>query len=103
MTDYIDRETVVKALDSLCDRVCPYTKIQRSAMCGACPLGDAFIVIEDDIPAADVVEVVRCEDCRNFEIGIEDGLVSYYACNITGEMVEPSGYCNYGERRGEEK
>lgn len=51
---YIDREATVKALNRLCDRVCQYSKAQRFTMCGACPLGDAFIVIEYDIPDADV-------------------------------------------------
>ena len=57
MSEYIDREKTVKALDKLCDRICQYSKKQRKFMCGACPLGDAFTVIEDDLPAADVVPV----------------------------------------------
>jgi len=56
MTDYISREDTVNALDRLCDRVCQYSKAQRSVMCRACPLGDAFTVIEDELPSADVVE-----------------------------------------------
>ena len=65
MSEYIDREKTVKALDKLCDRICQYSKKQRKFMCGACPLGDAFTVIEDDLPAADVVPVVRCKDCKH--------------------------------------
>lgn len=52
--EYIEREAAVEKLNKLCDRVCQYSKAQRKYMCGACPLGDAFTVIEDDIPAADV-------------------------------------------------
>lgn len=52
MSDYISREATTNALDALCDRVCVYSKAQRSMMCSACPLGDAFTVIEDDIPDA---------------------------------------------------
>ena len=59
MSEYIDREETVNALDRLCDRVCQYSKRQRWVMCGACPLGDAFDVIMDNIPAADVAPVRR--------------------------------------------
>jgi len=52
--EYIDRQSTVDALARLCKRVCQYSEKQRQFMCGACPLGDAFTVIEDDLPAADV-------------------------------------------------
>lgn len=58
MADCVEREALTNALDELCDRVCRYSKKQRSAMCGACPLGDAFDVVEA-LPAADVRPVVR--------------------------------------------
>jgi len=50
--DLIDREEVIEALDVLCDRVCQYSKEQRAVMCGACPLGSAFDVIEE-FPSAE--------------------------------------------------
>ena len=48
-----------------------------------------------DIPTADVVEVVRCKDCRYF-----DG----EGCLKTNGEFEPNptDYCSYGERRCEE-
>lgn len=61
MDDYIKREDAVNALNELCEQICPYSKLQRGAMCGACTLGSAFDVIEDEIPAADVRENVRGE------------------------------------------
>ena len=48
--DLIDRDALIKSLDRLCDRVCQYSKAQRKVMCSACPLGDAFAVVEDDAP-----------------------------------------------------
>lgn len=73
MDDYIKREDVINELNKLCDRVCQYSKAQRKVMCGACPLGDAFTVIEDEIPAADVRENVRGaweldDDCDVYEL-----------------------------------
>ena len=51
MNDLISRQAAIDALDAVCDRVCQYTKKQRSVMCGACPLGSAFDAIED-LPSA---------------------------------------------------
>lgn len=48
--DLIDRDALSKSLNRLCDRVCQYSKAQRKFMCSACPLGDAFTVVEDDAP-----------------------------------------------------
>ena len=56
MADLIDRQATIDALDSLCDRMCPYSKKQRAAMCGACALGSAFDVIEE-LPSADMTEL----------------------------------------------
>ena len=46
MTDCVSREAVIDALDKHCDIVCEYSKKQRSVMCGACPMGTAFDVID---------------------------------------------------------
>ena len=46
--DLVDRDELSKSLNRLCDRVCQYSKAQRKVMCGSCPLGDAFAVVEDD-------------------------------------------------------
>lgn len=59
MCDYISRDAAFDSLNKLCDRVCQYSNAQRYVMCSSCPLGDAFNVIEVDIPAADVRPVVR--------------------------------------------
>ena len=47
----------------------------------------------DELPRADVVEVVRCKDCQYCE---------YDYCKYPNQMdqcVYPSHYCSYGERR----
>ena len=50
MSDLIDRQVIIGALDALCDRECEYSQKQRSFMCGACRLGSAFDVI-DELPS----------------------------------------------------
>lgn len=47
MADLISRQAVNDALDRTCNLVCQYSKKQRYAMCGACPLGSAFDAIAE--------------------------------------------------------
>ena len=82
MAEYSEREAAVDALARLCKRVCQYSEKQRKYMCGACPLGDAFTVIEDDLPAADVRPVVKA-----YWIGEGDGYAD-------GEMVYDVWHCS---------
>ena len=56
----------------------------------------------DEIPTADVVEVVRCKDCKHFTEGMIGDDLEYF-CKLTSGMVNPAPdfYCSYGERREE--
>lgn len=47
------------------------------------------------IPAADVVAVVRCKDCK-WNTGAQGNFVQ---CNYWLDLVKPNGFCSYGERR----
>lgn len=51
MGDLINRQDAIDALDNNCDVICQYSIKERSVMCGACPLGTAFDVI-DELPSA---------------------------------------------------
>lgn len=50
-------------------------------------------------PTADVVEVVRCEDCKHFRFS--DMLSNMYGeCSQAHiRLVKPDGFCSYGERK----
>lgn len=51
----------------------------------------------DDTPTADVVEVVRCKDCRMAEEYLMvDG---WYYCNNNELSHKPNHFCSYGERK----
>lgn len=62
---------------------------------------DRYLV--ENIPAADVVEVVRCKDCKYSEHWYRDKRL----CRLWYGEEKPSapidvfddGFCNYGERR----
>lgn len=49
------------------------------------------------IPAADVVEVVRCKDCKRRYVG-GNGLTHYWVCDFLDAENKDDGYCSYGER-----
>lgn len=50
------------------------------------------------IPAADVVEVVRCKDCMFCSIGAND-IEPLCWCLYWFRGTDPVGYCSHGERR----
>ena len=95
---YIDREETIKALDRLCDRVCQYSKAQRYAMCGACPLGDAFDVINDsilDATAMDMADSLKayCTD-RDCEVCVFGRKLTQANADITvcGISLRPDSW-----------
>lgn len=51
----------------------------------------------NDAPAADVVEVVRCKDCRLR--GSEGCPRMYWECGVLLGITEDNHFCNYGERK----
>ena len=52
--------------------------------------------IIDMQPTADVVEVVRCKNCKHFDSHPE-GL--YGDCTLSGDYQGNYEYCSYGERK----
>lgn len=54
-----------------------------------------------DVPTADVVEVVRCKNCKHFRF--LDSLNMYGKCSQAHiRIVKPYGFCSYGERKNKE-
>ena len=56
------------------------------------PPGGARKLMEE-APTIDAVEVVRCNDCKNWE----DGYFGYCTKNHTA--MDYAAFCSYGERR----
>lgn len=87
MSDYIKREDAIKTIEKIiigAMNIALTDEAKRKA-------AEALFA---DIPSADVVEVVRCKDCKHKYID-ENGT---YQCpfGLTGgEMF----YCSYGERK----
>lgn len=87
--EYIEREAVLR---------------HKRKMSGA-DFGGAFwdeaVLCEEirKIPAADVVAVVRCKDCRNFgeDVGMSKGGV-WARCLLHGRILCERDFCSYGEK-----
>lgn len=81
----INADDLIERLDAVCDTSCPYSKKQRSVMCGSCMLGSAFDVV-DDMPTLHKIpnehQWIPCSE-RLPAYG-EDVLISI------------GGYCNVG-------
>lgn len=61
---------------------------------------DAALAI-GDVPAADVVEVTFCKDCRYYQ----DAKVNekgFLICPASGMEITETDYCSYGERMDKE-
>ena len=101
MDDYISRQTVLRCI-----------KESRNGIdWGQSKDGDAFlhysaalyrtVASKECVPAADVVPVVRCKDCKHCyfadnRVPDEQGWV----CEInSSEPVNLNGFCSYGERK----
>lgn len=61
------------------------------------------VVLEeiDNAPTVDAVEVVRCKDCKWYQIRKWDDGKPQFDCRKTHALldVKPDDFCSYGERR----
>ena len=81
MAEYIDREALIAE----------YDRVHIGVAGGARKL-------MVDAPAADVVEVVRCKNCKCYEHMSSN---NQYFCNKYGGYVNENDYCSRCERRSE--
>ena len=79
MAEYIEREALVHRLKS------PYLF----------NITQRIFDIISEIPAADVVQVLRCKDCKEWGPGTGDVPI----CWETYEPMPPDGFCSIGERK----
>ena len=84
MADYIDRHELLsilcnKAFDKVNTDI-PYRELRWA------------INTVKQLPSADVVEVVRCNDCRWYHVGEE-------MCLREGFPADKDDFCSWGERK----
>lgn len=84
--DYIKREAVIDILNAKADMALGTPKQVFLSVAKMVEL----------LPTADVVEVVRCKDCKNL-IFLNDG--SPECSRVYLGNVHANDYCSYGERK----
>lgn len=55
---------------------------------------DRSITLIEEVPSADVVGVVRCKDCNDYQ-------PNFHWCKLHDSRMEPTDYCSYGETRSQ--
>lgn len=99
MAEYIEREAAREIVVELQKNLCPVGRYGRGYVYGIeRDMYDELEKILDDvdaIPAADVVEVVRCACCR-YGSKMEDGDVY---CHLVKDSRTPDDFCSYGKRK----
>lgn len=98
-TDFISRKD---AKDKHCE-ICEHLNICYQYDGDDCRTYTGRTCIErqcfNAIPAADVVEVVRCKDCRYFHNGYDEKC----CINHKGVVVtDENGFCHHAERRADD-
>lgn len=83
MSRYIDADLLMEQMKNAC----------MGVMSGCEPFNEPLKVLES-APTADVVEVVRCKDCKHRIIEPNDDW-----CECTGCDINPDGFCEEGERK----
>jgi hypothetical protein len=98
MAEYIEREALLEILNGLYDH---HLMMRNYAADGAT---QDCIEAVTEAPAADVVEVVRCKDCKHYKpqaISSQWEHKAKYCCRCVAIKVKPDDYCSYGVRKGE--
>ena len=55
----------------------------------------------DDLPTADVAEVVRCKDCQYYQ-DAKTNKKGFLICPASGMEITETDYCSYGARMDKE-
>ena len=83
MKEYIEREAAIKVIENDCLELVDYIK-------------EDTIQCVKAIPAADVVEVVRCRECLCYT-PVDDNIGECVFLNGKHLYVVPDGYCHLAE------
>ena len=91
MAEYIEREVAIKAVEKA-----DYTAIADDA--DSCKANYLREIIES-VPAADVVPVVRCKDCKYAYINSFSAASGVALCSSSAKVMQQDDFCSYGERK----
>lgn len=93
MVEYIERQALQQDIHL---RYCKDCNNHNKVKCKACWVDDMLGEIAE-APTADVVEVVRCKDCKHRR----ESVYRSYCLPVFGlkRITDLNGFCSYGERK----
>jgi hypothetical protein len=104
MAEYIKLEDAIAIIEEKQKELCPVGRYGRGYVYGSdrdkYDAWDEIIDALENIPSADVVPVVRCENCVHYDLGV--CLKIYSDGNVHPEAWQPrrlEDFCSYGERK----
>lgn len=101
MKEYIEREALIAKLDT---RAVRYDSFGMGIVRGLEIAKEVAKRMPYREIAADVVEVVRCKDCKYYKPPKQSAHWEHkvpYCCRVTTVKVQQDGFCSYGERRSD--
>lgn len=91
MSEYIEREALLKATHNY------YPSIDHYCTSVKC------VTVSEikDVPAADVVPVIRCADCKHYYAYPDDYRTchEFYEVDGVSKMMAATDFCSHGERK----
>lgn len=94
MSDYISREVAVSYAISGMVRTLP-TNDGNENWIRTSEVRKSIL----SIPAEDVVPVVRCDDCENWQTDWNPTIPDRHYCAVMDSMMKADDFCSYGERK----
>ena len=91
MAEYIERDAAIKAIKNAdCNAIADGAESYDLSY-----LKEIFF----NIPAADVVPVVRCKDCKHAYINGFSAASGVALCSSNAKVMQQDDFCSYGERK----
>ena len=101
MDEFIKREAAVAIIEEKQKELCPVGRYGRGYVYGSdrekYDAWDEIVDALENIPAADVVPVVRCKDCKHL-VAVNVNGKGISTCRVSGMEVAPDEFCSRGEK-----
>ena len=95
MAEYIEREALMRRIKEI---HCAECDSYHGVRCRACWVDDTLDYIDSE-PAADVVPVVLCKDCKWGKTWKNAFGIEGFKCDMLCVDLSPEAFCSYGVRK----